>query len=206
MRAVKLFAGFVLGVLALPIGAAQAAEEGVRVFGTIQSAQGKVITARNQDGSTVTFTASGRIVSNQKIGIDFLKPGLSVALDTIMQGGKMVVTHVHTQAWDRAPGTYATRPLVSDPASTRHLGKISAVHGMGGVAMMEVTHEGGKTKVMVDVPATLPILYHNREETPDKLIPGMQVLATATKGADGQLASGFVTIQVGDAKPIIIPD
>src|SRR5688572_22545162 len=155
--------GLAFALLAAPLAMAAEAQNAVRVYGPIQRAEGTTVTARNQDGSAVTFAATGRIVSNQKIGLDFLKPGLSVALDTTMRDGKMVVTHVHTQGWDRAPGTFATRPLNSDASVTRHLGKIAAVEPIANGVRMKVTHEGGRSDVTVDVPRTLPILYHNRE-------------------------------------------
>jgi hypothetical protein len=195
----------VLSLFSVTAGHAAEAPE-TRIFGPIQRADGATITARNEDGRVVTFRASGRIVSNQAIGLDFLKPGLSVALDTRTQAGKLVVTHVHTQGWARAPGTYATRPLVSDASVTRHLGKIASVEPMPGGVRMKVTHEGGKTDVTVDVPRTVPILYHNREETAAALKPGMLVMATATPGDGGVLQSGFVTVEVPNAKPVRIPD
>jgi hypothetical protein len=210
MRQRALLSGFVVGLLlalvaAAPPARAAAAPE-TRVFGPIQRVEGTTITARNEDGSPVTFKATGRIVSNQAIGLDFLKPGLSVALDTKMQQGKLLVTHVHTQGWARAPGTNGTRPLNSDAAVTRHLGKIAAVEPIAGGVRMKVTHEGGQSDVTVDVPRTVPILYHNREETAAALKPGMLVMATATPGEGGMLQSGFVTVEVPGAKPVRIPD
>ena len=198
--------GLAFALLAAPLAMAAEAQNAVRVYGPIQRAEGTTVTARNQDGSAVTFAATGRIVSNQKIGLDFLKPGLSVALDTTMRDGKMVVTHVHTQGWDRAPGTFATRPLNSDASVTRHLGKIAAVEPIADGVRMKVTHEGGRSEVTVDVPRTLPILYHNREETAASLRPGMLVMATANRGEGGQLSSGFVTVEVAGAKPVQLPD
>jgi len=194
-----------MSVAAAPAFAAAAAEE-MRVMGPIQKVEGTTITARNADGKDVTFKATGRIVSNQKIGLDFLKPGLSVALDTTMRDGKQVVTHVHTQGWHRAPGTYATRPLVSDANVTRHLGRIASVEKIPTGVRMKVTHEGGQSEATVDVPANVPVLYHNVEHTPDKVRPGAIVMATVSKNQAGELASGFVTVEVGADKPIVIPD
>ena len=209
MRSSILRAGLFLGLFtAVAATEVQAAEgqDPVRVYGAIQSVEGATITARNEDGSMVRFSATGRIVSNQPIGLEFLRPGLSVALDTTMREGKMVVTHVHTQGWERAPGTFATRPLNSDPSVTRHLGRIAAVEPLADGVRMRVIHEGGQSDVTVDVPDAVPILYHNREETANALRPGMLVMATANRGDGGQLTSGFVTVEAGTAKPIPIPD
>jgi hypothetical protein len=212
MRQVTRRSALLIGAFVALCGAASqlraaAAQEEVRIYGPIQSVNGTTVTARNADGSTVTFRATGRIVSNQPIALDFLKPGLSVALDTAMRNGRTVVTHVHTQGWHRAPGTFATRPLNSDASVTRHLGRIASVEPIaGGGVRMKVAHEGGQSDVTVDVPRDLPILYHNVEQTAAALKPGMVVMANATRGNDGQLGSGFVTVEVGNDKPIRIPD
>jgi hypothetical protein len=210
MRRRFLLAGFVLGSIfallaaAAPTRAADAPE--TKIFGPIQRVEGDHITARNENGASVSFRATGRIVSNQPVRLDFLKPGLSVALDTRTVAGRLVVTHVHTQEWARAPGTYGTRPLNSDASVTRHLGRIASVEPIAGGVRMKVTHEGGKTDVTVDVPQNVPVLYHNREERPAQLKPGMLVMATATPGEGGVLQSGFVTVEVPGARPVRIPD
>jgi hypothetical protein len=203
----KLSAGIFAIVLAsLSPYFAQAQENAVSVFGPIESVDGKTITARNGDGSRVTFDATGRIVSNQPIALSDLTAGLSVAFDTFDRNGGLFVTHVHTQGWLRAPGTFATRPLRSDPAGTRHLGVIRSVEPIDGGIRMTVDHEGGESSVTVDVLASVPILYHNREETEAALRPGILVMATAARRDDGSYGSGFVTVEVDGAKPVEIPE
>ena len=49
-------------------------------------------------------------------------------------------------------------------------------------------------------------LIKRREETAAALKPGMLVMATATPGDGGVLQSGFVTVEVPNAKPVRIPD
>ena len=206
MRSSIVIAGLVAGLLGMPFATLAAEQEQVRVFGTIESVDGKTITARNEDGSTVTFEATNRIVSNQPITLAGLRAGLSVALDTVERNGRTIVTHVHTQGWDRAPDTNPTRPLNSDASVTRHLGKITTARPIAGGVELEVAHEGGQSSITVDVMGNVPIIYHNREETEAALQPGMMVMANATRGENGQFGAGFVTVEVGDAKPVQLPD
>jgi len=197
---------FFSAALMAPVQSLRAQEDAVSVYGPIESVDGKIITARNEDGNAVTFEASGRIVSNQIVTLADITPGLSVAFDTFDRDGGLLVTHVHTQGWLRAPGTFATRPLRSDPAGTRHLGVISAVEPIDNGIRMTVTHEGGESSVTVDVLNTVPILYHNREESEAVLVPGAIVMANAARGDDGTYRSGFVTVEVDGDEPLQIPE
>jgi hypothetical protein len=206
MRFLMLVGGLVAGLMFVSILPGIAAEDEIRVFGPIQNVEGKAITARNADGTLVTFEASGRIVSNQPIALNEMTPGMSIALDTVMEGDRLVVPHVHTQSWARAPGTRPTRPLGSDPSATRHLGRIAEVTPIEGGVRMKVTHEGEQSEIVVDVLYTVPILYHNREEPDSAIKVGSIVMAVVAPNENGRLASGFVTIEVGAAAPVVIPD
>ncbi len=206
MRFVMLMGGLVAALMTASLSPGNAAEDEIRVFGPIQSVEGKTITARNADGTSVSFEVSGRLVSNQPIALNEMTPGMSVALDTIAEGERLVVTHVHTQSWARGPGANATRPLVSDPSVTRHLGRIAEITPIEGGVRMKVIHEGGQSEVVVDILDTVPILYHNREEPDAALQVGNIVMASVSPDENGRMASGFVTVEVGDAAPIVIPD
>ncbi|MCZ6773597.1 MAG: hypothetical protein O7G83_16685, partial [Proteobacteria bacterium] len=165
MQLAKLWAGVLFGLAGvMNFSALHAQEDVVQVYGAVETVTDNYITAKNADGLLVTFEASGRIVSNQPIALSEITAGLSVAFDTLDEGGELLVTHVHTQAWLRAPGTFATRPLRSNPEGTRHLGVITSVEPIENGIRMAVTHEGGESSVVVDVLDSVPILYHNRVE------------------------------------------
>lgn len=184
---------------------AQEEEDVVQVYGPVETITDHYITARNADGLVVTFEATGRIVSNQPISLSDISAGQSVAFDTFEENGALVVTHVHTQNWQRAPGTFATRPLRSNPEGTRHLGVITSVEPIENGIRMAVTHEGGESNVVVDVLDSVPILYHNREEDIGALEVGALVMATVTRGDDNLYRSGFVTIEVDGVEPVRVP-
>ncbi len=206
MRLAKLCTGLLFGLVGIMnISVLHAQEDVVQVYGPVESITDNYITAINADGLLVTFEPTGRIVSNQPITLDEITEGLSVAFDTFEEDGELVVTHVHTQAWLRAPGTFATRPLRSNPEGTRHLGVITSVEPIENGIRMAVTHEGGESSVEVDVLNTVPILYHNREEEIGALEVGALVMANVTRGDDNLYRSGFVTIEVDGVEPVRVP-
>jgi hypothetical protein len=206
MRLVILWAGalFVLTGMAASSNL-QAQEANLAVYGLVEKIQGPYVTAKNADGLLVTFEPSGRIVSNQPITVNDIRAGQSVAFDTYDEGGELVVTHVHTQDWLRAPGTFSTRPLRSDPDGTRHLGVVTSVEPIENGIRMAVTHEGGESSVVVDVLNTVPVLYHNRVEELGAVQPGALIMANVARGDDGVYRSGFVTVEVEDVKPVRLP-
>jgi len=209
MRLANLWAGVLFGLAGVitfsVLHAQEDQEDVVQVYGPVETVTDNYITAKNADGLLVTFEATGRIVSNQPIALSDITEGLSVAFDTFEEDGELVVTHVHTQAWQRAPGTFATRPLRSDPDGTRHLGVITSVEPIENGIRMAVTHEGGESSVEVDVLNTVPILYHNREEDISAVEVGALVMATVTRGEDNLYRSGFVTIEVDGVEPVRVP-
>lgn len=187
-----------------PVQAAQ--QRTIRIYGPIQRVDGKTISVHNNDGKTVTFTATGRIVSNQPIKLSAVKAGMSVAFDTTIRDGRLVVTQFHTQPWRRPPGTFATRPLRSDAKTIRHLGWITAVKPVAGGIEMTAMHEGNKGAITVMVPNDVPYRYNNKVETAAALKPGALVMANATRGKDGKWGSGFVTVEADGNKPVRIPE
>jgi len=206
MRLVILWAGalFVLAGMAASSNL-QAQQANLAVYGLVEKIQGPYVRARNTDGLLVLFEPSGRIVSNQPITVNEIRAGQSVAFDTFDEGGELVVTHVHTQDWLRAPGTFSTRPLRTNPDGTRHLGVITSVETIENGVRMAVTHEGGESSVVVDVLNTVPILYHNRVEEFDAIQPGALIMANVTPGEDGIYRSGFVTVEVEGVRPVRVP-
>jgi hypothetical protein len=206
MRLTKLWAGVVL-VLAGMSATSMLHAQGTsfQVLGPVQKIQGIYVTALNPDGRLVTFEPSGRIVSNQPITVNDIRAGQSVAFDTYGQGDELVVTHVHTQDWLRDPGTFATRPLRSDPDGTRHLGVIDSVEPIENGIRMTVTHEGGESSVTVDVLNTTSILYHNRVEEFSAIQIGAEIMANVAIGDDGVYRSGFVTVEVDGVRPVQVP-
>ncbi|MEE8439444.1 MAG: hypothetical protein V3S07_07625 [Micropepsaceae bacterium] len=206
MRLAKLWTGILFVLAGMSASSGLHAQEGnVAVYGLVERTQGIYVTARNTDGRLVTFEPSGRIVSNQPIELSDIRAGQSVAFDTFEENGELVVTHVHTQDWLRAPGTFATRPLRSDPDGTRHLGVITSVEPMDNGIRMAVTHEGGESNVVVDVLNTVSILYHNRVEEFTAILPGALIMANVARGDDGVFRSGFVTLEVDGVEPVQVP-
>ena len=208
MRLAKLWTGvlFVLaGISASSVLQAQEETRILAVYGPVEAIRGVYITAKNADGLLVTFEPTGRVVSNQPITVSDVRAGQSVAFDTFEEGGELVVTHVHTQDWLRAPGTFATRPLRSDPDGTRHLGVITSVEPIENGIRMAVAHEGGESSVEVDVLNTVEILYHNRVEELSAVAPDAMIMATVTRGDDGVYRSGFVTVEVDGVRPVQVP-
>ncbi len=205
MRLAKLWTGVLFVLAGMSASSSAHAQDALAVFGPVQNIQGPYVTAKNADGLLVTFEPSGRIVSNQAITVNDIRAGQSVAFDTFEEGGELVVTHVHTQDWLRAPGTFATRPLRSDPDGTRHLGVITAVTPIENGIRMAVTHEGGESSVEVDVLNTVPILYHNRVEEFSAVERGALIMANVARGDDGVYRSGFVTLEVDGVEPVRVP-
>jgi hypothetical protein len=208
MRLAKLWTGVLFVLAGISASSVLQAQEDTRiraVYGPVESIRGVYITAKNADGLLVTFEPTGRIVSNQPITVSDVRAGQSVAFDTFEEGGELVVTHVHTQDWLRAPGTFATRPLRSDPDGTRHLGVITSVEPIENGIRMAVTHEGGESSVEVDVLNTVEILYHNRVEELSAVAPEAMIMATVTRGDDGVYRSGFVTLEVDGVRPVQVP-
>jgi hypothetical protein len=173
---------------------AQTPTVNVRVKGTVEKLDGSMLTIKSVDGSDVAVRLADNfsVVAVAKASPADIKPGAYIGAGakpqpdgtlravqvTIFPEAQRGVGEGH-RAWDVLPDSTMTNATVSST--------VEAVDG----PTLTLTYKGGEKKLVIPADARV-ITYAPAEKT--DLHPGAEVLAFATKQADGTLTSARVTV------------
>jgi hypothetical protein len=187
----------VAATLALTGGLAQA-QTNVRVRGTIESFDGKVLTVKGRDGKPVVITLADTAAVNatKKITLADIKSGDYVGVTSMKRAdGTMAALEVHVIPpvvpagfipWDLEPGSMMTNANVT--------AKVSASGGNE----LTLDYKTGTQKIYV--PDTAPVAA---TEPGDRslLKPGESIFLIAQSAADGKLSAARVQVSKNGVKP-----
>jgi hypothetical protein len=189
-------------VLALAASAAGAQQQTVRVTGTIESFNGRVLALKsNKLGAvTVALTADATVFGVARATLADIKPGAFVGVGAIPQSdGSQRAIQVTVFAevqrgvgeghrpWDREPGSTMTNATIE-----------SVVDAKDGETLL-VKYKDGEKKIVV--PPEAAILAY-AVGSKDELKPGAHVVITrALKQPDGSLETNRVNVGRGGVVP-----
>jgi hypothetical protein len=182
---------FSLAYLVLPA----AAQDTVRIRGTIESVDGAVYTIKNRDGAELKLTmveTNPLFVAIVKSTMADIKPGMFVGSTGTSQpdgSQKAIEVHIFPESmrgtgeghydWDLKPGTKMTNANVDQ-----------TVGGVDG-PVLSVKYKDGEKKIMV-TPETVVVTYVTGDKA--DLKPGTKVfVAAAKKQPDGTLQTPRIT-------------
>lgn len=186
---IAIFAGFVLGAIALPVvGSVCAyADDVVRIRGTIESTDGSSYVVKTHDGADqkITLTPNAQVAGLVKASLADVKPGAFVGVTTLPQPDgtqRAVEVHIFPESmrgtgeghypWDLQPNSSMTNGNIADA--------VTAVDGQ----TLTVQYKDGEQKILV--PATTPIVTYIAGDKND-LKAGSKVFIVAAKQPDGTL-------------------
>jgi hypothetical protein len=183
-------ASFALIFIALPA----AAQETVRIRGTIESVDGPVYVVKNRDGAEVRLTVTDKplFVAIVKSTMADLKPGMFVgSTGTTQPDGtqKAIEVHIFPESmrgtgeghydWDLRPNAKMTNANIEQ-----------TVAGVDG-PVLSVKYKDGEKKIAV-TPETVVVTYETGNK--DDLKPGTRIfVGAAKKQADGTLLTPRIT-------------
>ena len=204
MKLKAMMVGLTLAALTLPAFAQAPAgappTPPQRIRGTIVKLDGQTLTIKPREKTTLTVMLAPNYIVRTlaKKKLSDIKPGDFVG-STSMPGkdGKLHAVEVHyfpatvqipdsQFPWDLAPGSIMTNAHVVGAAKGTH-GTTLSVDYKNGTAEVIV---GPKTPIVAPAPGT-----------PADLKRGKAVYLQATKGADGMLTAGNVTVEKNGVKP-----
>ena len=178
------------------------AQERVRVRGTIEKADGNVLTVKTREGQEVKVKLpdNARVVGIQKTSIDDVKQGAYVGVSAMPQtDGSQKALHVHIfldamrgvaegfGPWDVRPNSTMTNATVD-----------SVVTGTDGRTLM-VKYRDGEKKIIV--PPDAPIVKYVPGNK-DALKPGAKIFVVAAlKQPDGTLEAPNVSVGLDGLTP-----
>jgi hypothetical protein len=206
----RIFLGMVCAS-ALAIASASAQQKPVRVRGTIEQADGPVLTIKSREGETVKvkMTDDVKVVAMVKASLADIKPGSfvgSTAMPDEDGHWKAVEVHIFPEAM-RGTGE-GDRPFDYRPKSTMTNGTVGNVStGSGGATVeknegmtLTLKFKEGEKKIDV-VPGT--VIYTYAPGSKDELKSGAVIFITgATRQADGSLMTERVNVGRGVAPPM----
>jgi hypothetical protein len=185
-------------LIALSAGLAQAQPTNVRVRGTIEKFDGKVLTVKSRDGKSleIALADNASVNATMKITLADIKPGDYVGVTSRNRpDGSMAALEVHVIPafvpaghfpWDLEPDTMMTNANVT-----------AKVAGTGGNELT-LDYKTGTQKIYV--PDSAPIA---KTEPGDRALlkPGETVFLIAQSAADGKLSAGRVQVSKDGVKP-----
>jgi len=189
---------FTLVCAALPA----AAQETVRIRGTIEKVDGPIYVVKNRDGAELKLTVTDNplFVAISPSKMADIKPGMFVGSAGTMQPDgtqKAIEVHIFPESmrgtgeghydWDLKPGTKMTNGNVEQ--------SVAAVDG----PILSVKYKDGEKKLLV-TPETVVVTYVMGSK--DELKPGTKIfVAAAKKQADGTLQTPRITYGRDGAGP-----
>ena len=192
-----LLAGSVAVALGQAMGPAP-----VRVRGTIEKVDGSTLTVKSRTGKTVTIklAANARVTAMVKAALADIKVGSFIGVTAMPQpdgSQKAIGINIFMDAqrgvvparfspWDREPGSTMTNADVTT--------KVAGVNG----DVLTVKYKDGEKNVVV--PPDTPIVTFAPATKAD-LKPGAGLITSATKNADGKLATSSVTVGTHGVNP-----
>jgi hypothetical protein len=202
MRSKPFIVAALLFALAVPALAQAPQNARINVRGQIAKLDGSNLTLKAADGSNVTVVLAPnymvRALVRKKLGD--IHPGDFVGTTSVPgSDGKLHAVEIHffpanlnlpeTQSpWDSTPGATMTNAHVD--------GVAKAARG----SMLSINYKGSIAQVIVDKKTQIVGPSPNPASAAD-LKPGRAVFILATKGADGSLSTGNVTVEKNGVKP-----
>jgi hypothetical protein len=190
---------FALIGIALP---ASAADDTVRIRGTIERVEGPVYVVKNRDGAELKLTVTDNplYVAIAPSTMADIKPGMFVGSAGMMQADgvqKAIEVHIFPESmrgtgeghydWDLKPNTKMTNANVEQ-----------TVAGVDGQTL-SVKYKDGEKKLLV-TPETVVVTYVSGNK--DDLKPGTKIfVAAAKKQADGTVQTPRITYGRNGAGP-----
>jgi hypothetical protein len=190
---------FALICIATP---ASAADDTVRIRGTIESVEGPVYVVKNRDGAELKLTVTDNplFVAISPSTVADIKPGMFVGSAGMMQADgtqKAIEVHIFPESmrgtgeghydWDLKPQTKMTNGNVEQ-----------TVAGVDG-PLLSVKYKDGEKKLLV-TPETVVVTYVPGNK--DDLNPGTRIfVAAAKKQPDGTLQTPRITYGRNGAGP-----
>jgi hypothetical protein len=179
---------------------ALAADETVRIRGTIERIEGPVYVVKNRDGAELTVTENPLYVAIAPSTMADIKPGMFVGSAGMMQSDgtqKAIEVHIFPESmrgtgeghydWDLKPNTKMTNANVEQT--------VAGVDGQ----MLSVKYKDGEKKLLV-TPETVVVTYVPGSK--DDLKPGTRIfVAAAKKQPDGTLQTPRITYGRNGAGP-----
>ena len=190
---------FALICIATP---ASAADDTVRIRGTIESVEGPVYVVKNRDGAELKLTVTDNplFVAISPSTMADIKPGMFVGSAGMMQADgtqKAIEVHIFPESmrgtgeghydWDLKPQSKMTNANVEQT--------VAGVDGQ----ILSVKYKDGEKKLLV-TPETVVVTYVPGNK--DDLKPGTKIFdAAAKKQPDGTLQTPRITYGRGGAGP-----
>jgi hypothetical protein len=193
-----VLAGAIVGVFC-----ASATAQTLRVRGTIEKADGNVLTLKSTDGAELRLTLTGdaRIVALVKASMADVKEGTFLGSAAMPQAdGSQKALEVHIFPEQMRGTGEGHRPYAPVPNGTMTNGAASGVlvTGVDGSTMM-VKYKGGEKKIIV--PANTPIVRYEIGDKSD-LKPGARfTVLAATRKPDGTLEANRINVGRGGVVP-----
>jgi hypothetical protein len=172
------------------------AQQPLRIRGTIEKADGNVLTLKSADGSEtkLTLTENAMIVAVMKASMADIKEGTFLGSAAMPQpDGSQKALEVHIFPEQMRGTGEGHRPYAPVPNSTMTNGSASGmtVVGVEGAAMM-VKYKDGEKKIVV--PPNVPIVRYEIGGKSD-LKPGARfTVLAATKKPDGMLETNRINV------------
>jgi len=190
---------FALVCIATP---ASAADDTVRIRGTIESVEGPVYVVKNRDGAELKLTVTDNplFVAISPSTMADIKPGMFVGSAGMMQADgtqKAIEVHIFPESmrgtgeghydWDLKPQSKMTNANVEQT--------VAGVDGQ----ILSVKYKGGEKKLLV-TPETVVVTYVPGNK--DELKPGTKIFVSAAKKQpDGTLQTPRITYGRNGAGP-----
>jgi hypothetical protein len=193
-----VLAGAIVGAIC-----ASAAAQTLRVRGTIEKADGNMLTLKSTDGAELRLTLTGdaRIVAVVKASMADIKEGTFLGSAAMPQAdGSQKALEVHIFPEQMRGTGEGHRPYAPVPNSTMTNGAASGamVTGVDGSTMM-VKYKGGEKKIVV--PPNTPIVRYEIGDRSD-LKPGARfTVLAATRKPDGTLEANRINVGRGGVVP-----
>jgi hypothetical protein len=183
---VAIFAGFILGAIALGGGSA-CADDVLRIRGTIENADGSTYVVKTRDGAEqkITLAPNAQVAGVVKASLADVKPGMFVGVTALPQpDGTQRALEVHIfpekmrgtgeghYPWDLQPNSSMTNGNIADA--------VTAVDGQ----TLTVKYKDGEQTIFI--PATTPIVTYVAGDQSDLKV-GAKVFVVAAKQPDGTL-------------------
>jgi hypothetical protein len=180
-----------------------AAAQGVRVRGTIQKADGNVLTLKPNDSSPVRLTLSDNamIVAVVKASMADIKEGTFLGSAAMPQpDGTQKALEVHIFPEQMRGTGEGHRPYAPVPNGTMTNGAAAGatVSGVEG-STMTVKYKGGEKKIVI--PANTPIVRYEIGTRADLKRGAHFTVLAATKKPDGTLEASRINVGRGGVVP-----
>ncbi|MCE6074728.1 hypothetical protein [Agrobacterium vitis] len=181
-------------LLALGVSISAEAAEALRIRGTVENFEGKVLTVKTREGETakIALKDGWKISSVAKASADAIKPGDFVgiasapksdggnnALEVVIFPAAMKGTGEGSRPWDLQPGSTMTNATVANA--------VKAIDG----PTLTLTYKGGEKTI--SIPEGTPIVTFAPAVEAD-LKSGATVFVNAEKAEDGTISSSRVVV------------